>query len=50
MEPAIIGLGKMGGDMAQQLLKGDQGMVGIDRSPEVTRQLVTMRNEFGGTP
>jgi 6-phosphogluconate dehydrogenase len=39
MEIAIIGLGKMGGNMAQRLLKGGHRVVGVNRSPEVTRQL-----------
>ena len=39
MEIAMIGLGKMGGNMAQRLLKGGHRVVGVDRSPEITRQL-----------
>ncbi|HEX7620213.1 MAG TPA: decarboxylating 6-phosphogluconate dehydrogenase [Anaerolineales bacterium] len=39
MELAMIGLGKMGGSMAQRLLKGGHRVVGVNRSPEVTRQL-----------
>ena len=39
MEIAMIGLGKMGGNMAQRLLKGGHRVVGVNRSPEVTRQL-----------
>ena len=39
MELAIIGLGKMGGNMAQRLLEGGHRVVGVNRSPEVTRQL-----------
>jgi 6-phosphogluconate dehydrogenase len=39
MELAMIGLGKMGGNMAQRLLKGGHRVVGVDRSLEVTRQL-----------
>ncbi len=39
MEIAIIGLGKMGGNMAQRLLMGGHRVVGVNRSPEVTRQL-----------
>ncbi len=39
MELAMIGLGKMGGNMAQRLLKGGHRVVGVNRSPEVTRQL-----------
>jgi len=39
MELAIIGLGKMGGNMAQRLLEGGHHVVGVNRSPKVTRQL-----------
>jgi len=39
MELAMIGLGKMGGNMAQRLLKGGHRVVGVNRSPEATRQL-----------
>ena len=41
MELAIIGLGKMGGNMAQRLLKGGHRVIGFTHSPEVTRQLAT---------
>ena len=41
MEIAMIGLGKMGGNMAQRLLKGGHRVVGVDRSPVLTRQLAT---------
>ena len=47
MEIAIIGLGKMGGNMAQRLLKGGQRVVGLDQSAELTRKLAT---EHGLTP
>ena len=39
MELAMIGLGKMGGNMARRLLKGGHRVVGLNRSPDVTRQL-----------
>ncbi len=39
MELAMIGLGKMGGNMAQRLLKGGHRVVGVDQSQEVTHQL-----------
>jgi 6-phosphogluconate dehydrogenase len=39
MELAMIGLGKMGGNMAQRLLKGGHRVVGVNRSQDVTRQL-----------
>jgi len=47
MDIAIIGLGKMGGNMAQRLLKGGQRVVGLDQSEELTRKLAT---EHGLTP
>jgi 6-phosphogluconate dehydrogenase len=39
MDIAMIGLGKMGGQMARRLLHGGHRVVGLDRLPEVTRQL-----------
>ena len=39
MDIAMIGLGKMGGAMAQRLLKGGHKVVGLDQSAEVTRSL-----------
>ncbi len=39
MDIAIIGLGKMGGNMAQRLLKGGHKVVGFDQSVELTRTL-----------
>jgi 6-phosphogluconate dehydrogenase len=44
MQIAIIGLGKMGGFMAQRLLMSGQRVVGFNRSPEVTQRLAA---EFG---
>ena len=41
MDIAIIGLGKMGGNMAQRLLKGGQRVVGLDQSAELTRKLAS---------
>ena len=32
MDIVIVGLGKMGGNMAQRLLKGRHRVVGLDRS------------------
>ena len=40
MELAIIGLGRMGMNMAKRLLKGDHRVVAYNRSPEKTTQLV----------
>ncbi len=39
MELAIVGLGKMGSNMARRLLRGGHRVVGYNRSPEVTRRL-----------
>jgi len=39
MEIAIIGLGKMGGNMARRLLRGGHRVVGYNRSPEATQAL-----------
>jgi 6-phosphogluconate dehydrogenase len=47
MDIAIVGLGKMGGNMAQRLLKGGMRVVGLNKSPEVTRRLA---EEHGLTP
>jgi 6-phosphogluconate dehydrogenase len=47
MDLAMIGLGKMGGNMARRLLGGGHRVVGINRSPDVTRQLA---QEAGLTP
>jgi 6-phosphogluconate dehydrogenase len=47
MQLAIIGLGKMGGFMAQRLLNAGHQVVGLNRSPEDTRRLAS---EFGLDP
>ena len=47
MDLAIIGLGKMGGNMAQRLLKGGHRVIGYNHSPEITRALAA---EHGLTP
>ncbi|NLE77056.1 MAG: decarboxylating 6-phosphogluconate dehydrogenase [Chloroflexi bacterium] len=39
MEIAIVGLGKMGGNMARRLAQGGHRVVGYNRSPEVTQAL-----------
>ncbi|HBG74237.1 MAG: 6-phosphogluconate dehydrogenase (decarboxylating) [Chloroflexi bacterium GWB2_49_20] len=44
MQIAMIGLGKMGGFMAQRLLMSGHRVVGFNRSPEVTQRLAA---EFG---
>jgi 6-phosphogluconate dehydrogenase len=47
MDLVIIGLGKMGGNMAQRLLKGGHRVIGLDQSAELTRRLAA---EHGLTP
>ncbi len=39
MELAMIGLGKMGGNMARRLLRAGHRVVGYNRSPEATQEL-----------
>lgn len=39
MDIAIVGLGKMGGNMAERLLKGGHRVVGVDPSPEAIARL-----------
>jgi 6-phosphogluconate dehydrogenase len=44
MEIAMIGLGKMGGNMAQRLLGGGHRVVGFNHSPDPTRTLAVEHN------
>lgn len=39
MQLAMIGLGKMGGNMSRRLIAGGHEVVGYNRSPETTREL-----------
>lgn len=39
MKAAIVGLGKMGGNMARRLIRNGHEIVGYNRSPEVAEQL-----------
>lgn len=39
MDIAIVGLGKMGANMARRLIKGGHRVVGTDRSPEAAQKL-----------
>lgn len=41
MEIGLVGLGKMGGNMARRLMNAGHRVVGFDQSPELTRQLAT---------
>jgi 6-phosphogluconate dehydrogenase len=47
MDIAMVGLGRMGGNMARRLLKGGHRVVGYNRSPEVTDEIAL---EAGLTP
>lgn len=42
MELAIVGLGKMGGNMAERLLKGGHRIIGVDPSPEASARLTSL--------
>ncbi|HJW84403.1 MAG TPA: NAD(P)-binding domain-containing protein, partial [Anaerolineae bacterium] len=39
MELAIIGLGRMGGNIARRLIRAGHRIVGYNRSADVTRQI-----------
>lgn len=39
MELALIGLGKMGANMARRLIKGGHRVIGTNRSPDITQKL-----------
>ena len=41
MEIAIVGLGKMGANMARRLVKGGHKVIGTDRSFENTQKLAS---------
>jgi 6-phosphogluconate dehydrogenase len=47
MDIAMLGLGRMGGNMARRLLKGGHRVIGFNRNPEVTYSIQT---EAGLTP
>ena len=47
MKLAMVGLGRMGGNMARRLLKAGHTVVGFNRTEEVTRQI---QKESGLTP
>ncbi|MCG3124007.1 MAG: 6-phosphogluconate dehydrogenase, NAD(+)-dependent, decarboxylating [Phycisphaerales bacterium] len=42
MELAMVGLGRMGGNMAERLLRGGHRVVATDRSPEAVQKLVSL--------
>jgi 6-phosphogluconate dehydrogenase len=46
MQLAMIGLGKMGGNMTERLLRGGHAVVAFDRSPDVVNRYA----KLGGTP
>ncbi len=41
MKLAMIGLGKMGANMSRRLLRGGHQVVGVNRTPTITRQLAS---------
>ena len=47
MDIAIIGLGKMGANMARRLIKGGHRVVGVDRAAEAVKNLA---EEVGFVP
>jgi 6-phosphogluconate dehydrogenase len=46
MELAIIGLGKMGGNMARRLVRDGHRVVGYNRTPEITQALAEEEKNF----
>ena len=46
MELGIVGLGKMGSNMARRLTRGDHRVVGYNRTPEATNQLAQEEQNF----
>ncbi len=49
MKIGLIGLGKMGANMAQRLLKGGHKVVGFDRDQKAVRNIVEGGNEGAGS-
>ncbi len=45
MKIGLIGLGKMGANMAQRLLEGGHKVVGYDRDPQAVKRIVDQGNE-----
>jgi len=50
MELAIVGLGRMGGNMARRLHQAGHRVVAFNRSPDKTREIVGEGLEGGFTP
>jgi 6-phosphogluconate dehydrogenase len=44
MKAAVIGLGKMGANMARRLIRGGHQIIGYNRSPEITKELAESEN------
>ena len=44
MKAAVIGLGKMGANMARRLIRGGHQIVGYDRSPEIAQEFAESEN------
>src|SRR5205823_518581 len=49
MEMGIIGLGRMGGNMAERLVKGGHRVVGCDPSPEAQERVRAVGVETAGS-
>lgn len=49
MQIALIGLGKMGSNMARRLCRGNISVVGFNRSPQIVEELVTSEGMIGAT-
>lgn len=50
MDIAMIGLGKMGANMARRLIKGGHRVVGFDQSPDAARKLAEELGSDGHAP
>ena len=46
MELGIVGLGKMGSNMARRLARGDHRVIGYNRTPDITNQLAEEEQNF----
>ncbi len=44
MEIGLIGLGKMGANMAERLLKGGHSVIGYDRDKQAVRRIIAQGN------
>ena len=44
MEIGLIGLGKMGANMAERLLRGGHSVIGYDRDEQAVRRIIAQGN------